>query len=544
LKASCNNYKQARLVFDKMMKEKIIPDNYSYSALIKSALNNTNKSSGLSEAILILEQSISRNSKMHLTSLSTSFLFNPIMNECVKQERYDVLDMLVTTLERLKIPPDLHTYTIMLTAASNRDDKNMLMDILSEMLNNKDLKSISHVCWRVLTSISGRSSDANGLLEILNQIRNTRKELVTMFMWRDLIGLYGRNGNCKAAEQSLTEMKKLDGLEPDQSCFIRVIRSYATIGNYKKAHQMVKDMRSRNVAVDSDVWGYILSSCAKNHENVSELFNLLQEFISQDGYFPSSNVWSLIVNSYISRQKYNDDNSNKHNNDDNNNKVITKEMKISSELDLISSFLAYCPYSSIRKTFIKKIVLEILEKNIHVDNDNDEVYVAEKFLLGLAKEVKIKYLNAAVDDVVEGFQELFFYLSKAQSSISNDRILMIISNMIEEGINPSKDMLILSSQVEIKKLLLEGHIEAAEQCAVKRIKAFKDDKNDKDTIQNFIESVYTPIVQYYLRNRKYRNLEKLLDFIHQDVELNRYWGVTFYGTLISEVLKEACHQNR
>lgn len=528
-----------------MIKEKIIPDNYSYSALIKSALNSSNRSSGLSEAIFILEQSISRNSNMHLTSLSTSFLFNPIMNECVKQERYDILDMLVTTLERLKIQPDLHTYTIMLTAASNRDDKNMLMDTLAELLSNKDLKSISHVCWRVLTSISGRSSDASGLLLILNQIRNTRKELVTLFMWRDLIGLYGRNGNCKAAENALTEMKKLDGLEPDQSCFIRVIRSYATIGNYKKAHQMVKEMRSRNVDVDSDVWGYILSSCAKNHEKVSELFDLLQEFISQDGYFPSSNVWSVIVNSYILRQKCsgNNVNINDNNSDSSDSKVVTKEMKISIELDLISSFLVYCPYSSIRKTFIKKIVQEILEKSINVDNDNDEVHVAEKFLLGLAKKVRDKN-SGATDELVEGFQELFYHLSKTQGSKSNERILMIISNMIEGGINPSKDMVIISSQLEIKKSLIEGHTEAAEQCAFNRIKSFQDDEVDKDSIQNFVESVYTPIVQYYLRNRRYRSLEKLMSFLHEDGELNRANSKPFYGTLINKILKEACHQNR
>jgi tetratricopeptide (TPR) repeat protein len=299
---------------------------------------------------------------------------------------------------------------------------------------------------------------------------------------------------------------------------------------------MVKDMRSKNVDVDSDVWGYILGSVAKHHKNVSELFELLQEFILVDGYVPHASTWTLIVNSYISRQKYNQRDSSS----------MTKEMRISIELDLISSFLMYCPYSQIRTTFITKIVQEILsnKKNIHVNGDNDEVNVAEKFLLGIAEEVKEKDSATSIKaELAEGFKQIFLYLSNSQKSMNNDKITLLIKRMMERGISPSSDMTIMHSQIEVKAFLLKGKLEEAEKSAINSIKVFGDSETDSGAIQHFIESVNIPIFQYYLKNRHYRRAEKLLTALHRDVYLNPMNSTPFYGSLINEVIKEACTSN-
>jgi hypothetical protein len=115
--------------------------------------------------------------------------------------------------------------------------------------------------------------------------------------------------------------------------------------------------------------------------------------------------------------------------------------------------------------------------------------------------------------------------------------------MITNNINPTTDMMIMYTQIEIKNLLLAGLLQEAEQSAIDSVKVFSSNESDADTIQHYIESVNIPILQSYLKNRQFRRILLLLTSLHHNTTLNPYNRTPFYGSLINEVIKEACSSN-
>jgi pentatricopeptide repeat protein len=95
-------------------------------------------------------------------------------------------------------------------------------------------------------------------------------------MWRDLIGCYGKRGMAKEAYHVLREMEEKYGVLPDHSCWLRVVRAFATGrspggeaaaaaaggGDWRGALETLRAMRSRGVRPSADAWKYVLAACA------------------------------------------------------------------------------------------------------------------------------------------------------------------------------------------------------------------------------------------------------------------------------------------
>ena len=64
-------------------------------------------------------------------------------------------------------------------------------------------------------------------------------------MWRDYIGLLGRSSLPHEAEVALSDMKKRDGVNPSEGCYLRVIRAHCEQGAWSRAVEVRWEMSSQ-----------------------------------------------------------------------------------------------------------------------------------------------------------------------------------------------------------------------------------------------------------------------------------------------------------
>jgi pentatricopeptide repeat protein len=237
-----------------MQKYKILPDNYTFTTIIKglnknSLLKNNNNNSENKNANLLQNYDFYSNIELDLAfqlfnhvrqnSKPDEILYNCIMDACLRFNRIDIMLDMYKDMIKNNIKPSSITCGIIIKAYGMKGDIKSAMDIYYKMKNEKI--EISNITYGCLINACIRNNDLTKAFELYEALKKESYEMNTI-LYTTLIKAYTKQKDLDKVVEIFDTMKKSTNSKPNIITYNSIIDCCIKCNNFTLAYEYFKEM--------------------------------------------------------------------------------------------------------------------------------------------------------------------------------------------------------------------------------------------------------------------------------------------------------------
>ena len=249
---------EAEKIYKKMVEEKIGVDQATLNIIIKGCIKNQDIDSAVDYYRLMRESDFKTN----------RITFNSLLNLCVKKEKLDVALKLLEEMQDNNIRPDGFTYSILLNGLKINEASLTLVENTLEKLKI----ILDRFTFKLDEIIFNSVFDICGKYNLPNQLD---------FFYR---------------------LMKSNNIRETHTTFSILLKSYCSLGQYKKTIELFKTMIDQNLSTSEIIYGSILDSCCKAGE--VEVAVEIYKILRQSNIGLNSIVFTTILTGYIKKKMF------------------------------------------------------------------------------------------------------------------------------------------------------------------------------------------------------------------------------------------------
>jgi len=304
-------------VIDKMEADKIRPDHYTLSIMMK-AMKKFHQNKDLQRCFKLLDRS-------GIDPCSDEILMNTVLETCTRHREFERMEDLLMRFEQSNLRPAVPTYGSIIKAFSSlkRPDKcwqywndlqnqrglapndivlgcmldalvcNGLVDQAEELFHKNPLTKNS-VLYAILIKGFASSQQPARAMDCFWEMKKQGMKMNTV-TYNSIIDSQARPGKMEEVSELLTHMAA-DGCRPDAITHSTVVKGYCVRGDLEKAIEVVRDMQKEKLPHDAVVYNTILDGCTRHKR--ADLVDAILQSMRDQGIIPTNFTLGILVKLY------------------------------------------------------------------------------------------------------------------------------------------------------------------------------------------------------------------------------------------------------
>ena len=251
---SQKNMEKVLQIVSLMQKYKIVPDNYTYTTIIKglnknSFLKNNNNNNDTKNPKLLQNSEIFSNIELDLAfklfnhvrliSKPDEILYNCIMDACLRFNKIDKMLEMYEEMIKNNIKPSSITCGIVIKAYGMKGDIKSALNIYYKMKREKI--EISNITYGCLINACIKNNDLPKAFELYEALKNESYEMNTI-LYTTLIKAYTKQKDLNKVIEIFDTMKKSTNSKPNIITYNSIIDCCIKCDNFKLAYEYFKEM--------------------------------------------------------------------------------------------------------------------------------------------------------------------------------------------------------------------------------------------------------------------------------------------------------------
>ncbi|QDZ24823.1 hypothetical protein A3770_14p73410 [Chloropicon primus] len=204
--------------------------------------------------------------------------------------------------QRVLPEPNMHVFSATMNALGQAGKYDLCQEVLEKMIESG--KKPNAMVLVSLLSIYEKNHEGYRALQVFRYVQNAKCTRMNIFVYNVLLSALSKSEAADKAREVFEEILRAEGgIAPDRVSYETLIAAYAHVGDYSKANEVFKEMRTKGFVPTDYAYAGRIKAYAKNNM-WRECVLILKEVEEEQGIQPSVHIYNAVLQACFVTKKW------------------------------------------------------------------------------------------------------------------------------------------------------------------------------------------------------------------------------------------------